>query len=177
MVYRPRQDSYLLKEELESRDLKGKRCLDMGTGSGILAIEMASQEAQVTAADIDPEAISYAKQRSNKEGLKDDVDFIETDLFEAIDNEKEFDLIVFNPPYLPDLDEGKGQESWAGGQKGVEVTERFLSEVKEYLGSNGEALLILSSRSEIDDLMERFDLDVIEDEKTWFETLYLVKFG
>ena len=60
-VYTPREDSFLVKNHLEDRDLQGKKVLDMGTGTGILALEAARGNSQVTAVDINSEAIDYAR--------------------------------------------------------------------------------------------------------------------
>ncbi|MFB6215986.1 MAG: methyltransferase, partial [Candidatus Aenigmatarchaeota archaeon] len=84
-------------------DVEGRKCLDIGTGSGILAVTMAKKGAEVVAADINPEALEAARDRADQEDT--DIKLVESDLFENI--EEEFDLIVFNPPYLPG-EEGVG---------------------------------------------------------------------
>lgn len=177
MVYRPREDSYLLKEFLEKKDLEEKTCLDIGTGSGILAITMAKTGADVTAIDIDPEALEYATERAEEEGLSNEIKFMESNLFENIVRGQEFDLITFNPPYLPKEKGVKNDKTWSGGENGVEATEKFLENVNNYLKDQGEALVILSSHSEIEELIENYSLEVVEKEKTWFETLYIGKLG
>jgi len=53
-VYEPEDDSYMLLDALLSRDLEGKRVLDMGTGTGIIAIAAAQAGADVTAVDVNP---------------------------------------------------------------------------------------------------------------------------
>ncbi len=173
-VYSPGEDSFLLENFLEDLELEGKKVLDMGTGSGIQAIKAAEKGADVTAADINPEALEEARENASEKNVEERIDFVESDLFENI--EGKFDLIVFNPPYLPG-EEGVGDEEiWRGGEKGIEVTERFLSRVEGYLGEEGECLVILSSLAEYNELVERNGLELVEEEKLWFENLYIARF-
>lgn len=98
----PRPDTEtLLEVSLEL--LKGKPCpkiLDLGTGSGILAICLALEikDAVVYACDISQKALKVAKE--NASNLDADVIFIESDWFSNIDTDCDFDLIVSNPPYI-----------------------------------------------------------------------------
>lgn len=169
MVYEPAEDSLLLKSVIEGKDLKEKKCLDMGTGSGIIGKAMACKGGEVVSADIDPEALEKAEE--NVEDLE--IEFVRSDLFENIDGR--FDLIAFNPPYLPG-EEGIGRENvWRGGEKGIELTKRFLEYAADHLKEGGEALFIASSRAELEELYERFDLEEVERKELWFETLYVLK--
>jgi release factor glutamine methyltransferase len=174
-VYRPGEDTYLVLEHLEGLDLDGKRFLDMGTGNGEIALKAAEKGAEVVAADVNPEALSFAREKAEERGLVNRISFVESDLFEDV--EGEFDVIMFNPPYLPG-EEGLGDEDiWRGGEKGVEVTEGFLQRVPDFLAEGGEALVVVSSRSEIDELVDSFDLSLVSSEKIWFEELKLFSFS
>ena len=167
MIYEPREDSYLFKQYIEGLNLEGKKCLDMGTGSGILAEAMLESGAEkVSAADINPEA---------SEKVSEKVKFVESDLFERIDSD--YDLIVFNPPYLPeDRDEGlEGKEAWRGGVEGTELTERFLDQAFEHLNGGGVIVTMLSSLADFGEIEQKFDFEVIEELNLWFERLYLIK--
>lgn len=167
MIYEPREDSYLFKEYIEGLNLEGRKCLDIGTGSGILARVMIESGAKkVIAADINPEASMEVPEKAN---------FVESDLFENV--ERDFDLIVFNPPYLPeDQDEGlEGKEAWKGGEKGTEVTERFLEQAFEHLNKGGVIVTMLSSLAEFDHLEEKYDFEVVEELNLSFELLYLIE--
>ncbi len=144
-MYSPKEDSYFLSEVLEEyfgnydNEKKIKiKILDMGSGSGIqaeTAIENGVKRKNILAADIDKNSLDYIKSRKN-------VKTIHSDLFEKI-NEK-FDLVVFNPPYLPIDSYDKGIDT-TGGEKGDEVIVRFLKDLKNYLNEDGRALLLLSS--------------------------------
>lgn len=82
-----------------AKELKPRRVLDVGTGSGCLAISLKLEipEAEVTAVDISPKAIEIA--RKNAENLGAKVNFLESDLLESVKKEQ-FDLIVANLPYV-----------------------------------------------------------------------------
>lgn len=135
-VYYPREDSLLLAKILEKEPLKG-RYLDMGCGSGFLAILMA-KSADVTAVDINKEAIKATKENAEKNNVK--IKAFVSDLFSFVD--ESFDLIVFNPPYLPTKDES---EQWSGGKSGREVIEKFVHQAGNHLEKNGKILLLISS--------------------------------
>ncbi len=168
-VYSPREDSYLLKSYIEEKDLEGKKLLDMGTGSGIQAVTAAEKGADVSAVDINPEAVETVRRKASEQDL--DIEVRESDLFENVD--KKFDIIVFNPPYLPGKEGIGDEEIWRGGNTGLEVTEKFLEKVDQYLEQKGEAVFILSSETDWSYLKQDYGLEIIESRKLWFETVYL----
>ncbi|MFB6143869.1 MAG: HemK2/MTQ2 family protein methyltransferase [Candidatus Nanohaloarchaea archaeon] len=167
-VYPPREDTYFLKNYLESLELEGMEVLEVGCGSGILSVAMAGKGAEVTAVDINPEAVEATREAAEEAGVE--VDVFRSDLFREV--EDKFDLIVFNPPYLPGR-ELEGDEKWRGGDRGVEVTERFLQDYGKHLKEGGKALFLLSSLSDHRELLRKHE--VVESENLWFETLYLVR--
>lgn len=171
-IYKPGKDSFLMKGYIDGTELQGKKVLDMGTGSGIIAITAAEKGADVTAVDISSEALEFAEEKARGKGLEN-IKFQKSDLFQNV--EEEFDYIFFNPPYLPG-EQGIGDENiWRGGLKGIEVTERFLESADDYLSEDGEILLVMSSRADFQELVDRFDLEIVDSEKIWFETLYLAR--
>lgn len=137
MIYEPAEDSYLLKGVV-STYAKGKRVLDMGSGSGILAIAAQKAGAEsVLAVDIDSEVITHLRSQG--------IESTQSDLFKKVKGE--FDLIVFNPPYLP-LDKQEDAESkriTTGGKRGDELILRFLRQAVNHLASKGIILLLVSS--------------------------------
>ncbi|MBI5766213.1 MAG: peptide chain release factor N(5)-glutamine methyltransferase [Verrucomicrobia bacterium] len=78
------------------------RVLDLGTGSGAIALELARTfpGAEVVAVDLSPQALELARENAAATGLDDRVRWIESDWFAALVREAAFDLIVANPPYL-----------------------------------------------------------------------------
>jgi release factor glutamine methyltransferase len=171
-VYTPGEDSHLLRDFISELDLQNKKALDMGTGSGIIAFKMSEKGAAVTAADINPEALKEAEMEAEEADVE--LVMVETDLFEEIDSK--YDIITFNPPYLPGEKRVGDEEIWRGGETGVEIVESFLNEVDLYLADGGEAYVILSSRAEYEKTVEKFDLEIVDSEKLWFEKLFVAKY-
>ncbi|UCD20770.1 MAG: methyltransferase [archaeon] len=159
-MYKPKEDSELLRSVVK-KYAKGS-VLDMGTGSGIIAKEASKYSKDVLAVDIDPECVEYVK----KLGIR----AIQSDLFSNI-NEK-FDVIFFNPPYLPCKGSVKYKDL-EGGKKGSEVVEKFLRDARKHLKANGKILLVLSSLTSKKDLFKGYKAKVIAKKKLFFEELYV----
>tara|TARA_Y100000310_G_scaffold336309_1_gene420471 strand:+ start:265 stop:792 length:528 start_codon:yes stop_codon:yes gene_type:complete len=143
-VYLPREDSWALQKVVSKYITKNKpqRVLDMGTGCGIQAITAKIYGAkEVVGVDIDPAAIELAEK--NAKLNKVDIKFIVSDLFER-DIGEDFDLIVFNAPYLPPIPPLDPQ--WSGGEKFIE---KFISQAKDHLAHQGKILFVYSSKSPV----------------------------
>lgn len=143
MVYEPQEDSFLLKEFVR-KYAKGV-VLDMGTGSGLQAIEAAhsAKTTKVYAIDIDPQSIAYCKKHHNhKHHTK--VTWLLGDLFSPLKKNIQFDVIIFNAPYLPQ-DHNVRDIALEGGKQGHETIERFLKLAGQYLKPDGKILLVFSS--------------------------------
>lgn len=95
----PRPDTELLVELALERLPPQGRVLDMGTGSGAIAVAIAHTrgDAQVTALDVSPAALDIARQNAAANGAR--VRLVQSDWFAAIDGER-FDMVVSNPPYI-----------------------------------------------------------------------------
>lgn len=78
-----------------------KKILDVGTGSGIIAVSLAASllTSRITAVDISPEALGAAATNAKKFGVDDRIDFVKADIFQWLPNQ-EYDVIVSNPPYI-----------------------------------------------------------------------------
>lgn len=102
----PRPETELLAEAVIAEYKEAKqpiRILDLGTGSGALAVSLAKflPQARVTAADISPAVLEVAKSNARRLGVLDRVDFRQGDLWLALaEAEEPFDVIVSNPPYI-----------------------------------------------------------------------------
>lgn len=171
-VYKPREDSFLLKEVVEQLDISGKKALDMGTGSGIQALTLVKNGADVEATDINSKALSEAEKRAEEQNFN--IKFIESDLFENISGK--YDLVVFNPPYLQGGNEFEDGVTWRGGKKGTETIERFLNHVDDYLNPSGEVLIVLSDLVDNSPILENFEVETVREKKLWFETLRIVRY-
>jgi release factor glutamine methyltransferase len=138
-VYAPNDDSLLMVETIAQLPLRGRRVLDMGTGSGILGLYCALQGAEVTASDIDEAAINQAAMAASALGIH--MELRVSDLFSNVPGT--FDLVLFNPPYLPSAE--VQDKSVDGGSGGVMLVDRFLYALPNHLHNRAMALLLLSS--------------------------------
>jgi len=170
-VYEPREDSFLLAENLPA--LEGKTVLDMGTGSGFLALLAAKKARRVVAVDINPKAIEFARATASRGGAI--IEFRVGDLFSNVP--EKFDVILFNPPYLPYEDEyDKEAHIWCGGKTGRETIERFAKEAPAHLNPGGAVALVFSSitgEEEVRQLLEGagFSVSRVAEAKVAFEKL------
>lgn len=164
MIYEAAEDSFLLEKFV--RDYAKRSVLDVGVGSGILMEAALKKTKDVKGVDIDEEAIEYCK----KKGLN----VIYSDLFSNVKGK--FDLIVFNPPYLPE-DEIKDKDL-VGGEHGYELIERFFNEADKFLNKNGKILIVFSSltnKRKVDEIIKKnkFNFKLLAKEGYFFEKLYV----
>jgi len=152
-VYEPAEDTFFMIENIGIR--AHQDVLEIGAGTGIISLYCAQKGANVICTDINPFAISIIKKNidNNFEKIKGTIEARQGDLFDIINDREFFDLIIFNPPYLPtSAEEKKGISSWYtrsfdGGPSGLMVTKRFILKVKSYLKNEGYAMFITSSFS------------------------------
>lgn len=171
-VYRPREDSYLLADHV--RSLVHGEVLDMGTGSGIQAVEAAAKSGvtRVVAVDVNPAAAEAAKRRAESRGVAGKIKFVASDLFMNV--EGVYDWIVFNPPYLPG-EGGADEASWAGGKTGAETARRFLRDARGHLRENGSILMVYSSHTGLTEAdFDGYKVEKLGEKRLFFETLSCV---
>ncbi|MBO8175127.1 MAG: methyltransferase [Thermococcus sp.] len=176
-VYEPAEDTFLLAEHLKVR--KGDIALDVGTGTGIIALLMAKKAKFVLGVDINPIAVELARENARINGIKN-VEFRVSDLFENV--EGKFDTITFNPPYLP----GEAEElkepidlALIGGKQGREVLNKFISQVRDYLRPNGMVQVVQSSITGVEDTIEKFiklgfSVEITAKERYFFEEIVVI---
>ncbi len=174
-VYEPAEDSFLLAENLEVRE--GDFALDMGTGTGIIALLMARKAEFVVGADINPIAVELARENARLNRIEN-VEFLVSDLFENI--EGKFDLITFNAPYLPGEPEEPIDMALLGGQSGREVLNRFLEEVGDYLKPRGRLQIVQSSITGVHETLKKlenmgFKAEVTAKKHMFFEDIVLIQ--
>ena len=87
--------------------------LDVGTGSGCIAVTLAKQieDAQIVAVDISGDAIEVASRNAAKHQVQERIEFFESDLLASVPADRQFDLIVSNPPYIGTEEEGTVDEA------------------------------------------------------------------
>jgi release factor glutamine methyltransferase len=142
-IYPAREDTFLLLPFARVR--RGSSFLEVGTGSGVLALEAARGGARVVATDRNPYALRRLALLAQGEGLS--LEAVRTDLARGLGR---FDRVVFNPPYLPTLPEQRDPDRWHnlaldGGPDGCRVAARWVAGLAEHLRPNGEGFLLTSS--------------------------------
>jgi release factor glutamine methyltransferase len=181
-VYEPAEDSFLFAENLNVR--RGCRVVDIGTGCGILAVIAAKTAGKVVAIDVNPYAVKCAKNNARMNGVGNSVSFIQGDLLAPLRTRMEFDLILFNAPYLPSEESEKDSwmgRAWAGGVSGRNVIDRFICEAPEHIKPGGEIMLMQSTLSDVEqtlrNLEERgLETSVIAKQNLpFFESIVLVR--
>ena len=156
----PRPETELLVEHALARLKKLEPArgevsvLDMGTGSGCIAIALAVNEPRIkiTASDISPAAVEVARGNAGKLKVSDRINFLEADLFNAPALRGSFSVIVSNPPYIPTRKLRQtavyGKEptqALDGGSDGLVLIRRFLKEAPIHLAPGGLVLVEIES--------------------------------
>lgn len=152
----PRPETELLAEAgwtfLSAPRSEPPTALDFGTGSGCIAIALASRcpAARVHATDISPEAIAVARHNAGIHRVEDRIRFIHGDGFGTLPPETRFDLIVSNPPYVPsgeietlepEVREHDPRCALDGGQDGLDYFRRLAREAAPFLKPEGRLML------------------------------------
>lgn len=146
----PRPDTEVLVEEALSRAAPAARILDVGTGSGAIAVALAHelQEARVTAVDISAEALAVAGQNARDNSVEERIILVRADL-QALP-EGEFDLVVANPPYIaegelaelmPEVRDYEPQLALAGGTDGLDAYRALARQAPGLLAAGGWLLV------------------------------------
>ncbi|MCD4822725.1 MAG: methyltransferase [Methanococcoides sp.] len=177
-VYDPAEDSYLLADVAIDVAQDGMSVLEVGAGTGFVsAVLQANVGVGLVATEISPFAAECAKRNG--------VEVIRADMFGCFRSGTKFDLILFNPPYLPTAEDEKipGWLNYAfdGGIDGREAVVRFLDEFPPYLSDGGIILILISSLTGIDEVKihmrgQGLDVKVCNiDRDCFFEDLLVLK--
>lgn len=147
-VYAPVRGEYvdLVARAAEAWPVAGKRAVDVGTGTGVLAFVLARRGATVVATDVEPRAVACARDNAERLGLASSVDLRLADLFPG----EPADLVVSNPPWLPG--EAHGSLERAVYDPGGAMLYGLVMGLPAALRDGGEAWIVIS------DLAERLGL-------------------
>ncbi|RBQ22702.1 putative S-adenosylmethionine-dependent methyltransferase [Candidatus Methanobinarius endosymbioticus] len=162
MVYEPSDDSFILADNLNINP--NERVLEIGTGSGIIAMHASKIAKEVIATDINFNAIELAEKNFLANDIKN-IKLLFGDLFEPLKTESKdkqnFDVILFNTPYLPtdecEILEDNLNYAFDGGLDGRKIIDPFLNQVKNYLNENGRVQLIQSSLSSVEQTIMKLE--------------------
>jgi len=149
-VYAPAEDTFLLRDAALAEVRPDDRVLEVGCGSGTVAAALLGRAGSVAATDINPHAVRAARALG--------VETVRTDLMAGVRGP--FDLVLFNPPYLPTAPEER-LDDWLeyaldGGPTGRETIERFAADVGRVLAPFGRILLLVSSLTGPEEVRKHF---------------------
>jgi len=166
------EDTLLLLETI--RTCRSKVALELGIGSGVVTLELSKGSSWVVGCDLDIAALRETQQCCDS---KENVELVCCDAASAF-RERAFDLIVFNPPYLP----GNETSDLAtdGGMDGIEVTLKWIQSARQTLRRGGNMIFISSSlanRKELLMKIRNLGIEVIplNKKKLFFEDLIAYK--
>lgn len=170
-MYLPSDDSFLMRDSVE--EYRGNSALEIGVGSGIVLKTLYENFKIVAGTDISFESLKYCKDNLSNNAMLACCDAASVFRFR-------FDLIVTNPPYLPDEDDKKKEPAIHGGSSGIETTLHFIKSAVSVLSQNGKMLIVfstLSNISKIDELIIEMKLKrrTIREKKLFFETLSILE--
>lgn len=168
-VYTPQDDTWLLAEALHREPITaGTTVLDVGTGSGALALEAARcGAAQVTAVDISARAVASARLHARLNGLR--VRVVRGHLLTPV-ADRRFDLIIANPPYVPSAERRSGGSglrgrsgcsgralAWDAGADGRALLDQICADGPPRLRPGGVLLLVHSALCGVDRTLARLE--------------------
>lgn len=149
-VYQPAEDSGLLAETAAERIGAGDDVLEVGVGSGYVAERVREETAAtVVGCDVNPDACRAARQRG--------IDVVRSNLLDAF-VPRSFDVVLFNPPYLPTPEamewDDPLEDALSGGEDGRRLIRPFLEDVGRVLRPEGRVYLLVSSLTGLDAVRE-----------------------
>jgi release factor glutamine methyltransferase len=153
----PRPDTETLVVELldVAKPLSAPRILDVGTGSGCIAIAAAVNHptAQITATDANDAALAVARENALQHRVVERIAFRSGDVFAPVEQDEPFDIVVSNPPYIAeheketlqnDVRKYEPHEALISGPSGLEVLFRLIDEAPRHLAPAGTLMLEIS---------------------------------
>jgi len=174
LIYEPAEDSCLLSETLEKEvpflleENPELKVLEIGSGSGVqlkTLLHLGVKKENIFGCDINSDAILHCQNLG--------FNIIESDLFSKI--EGKFDLIIFNPPYLPSLplkegEDAESQLATTSGIKGSKLINKFLKKASSFLTPTGKIFLLTSSLTKAIN-WRNYKKELLTTKKLFFEGL------
>ncbi|HSQ55202.1 MAG TPA: peptide chain release factor N(5)-glutamine methyltransferase, partial [Gemmata sp.] len=161
LIPRPDTETLVLEALTFLKSRKEPTVLDLGTGSGCIAVTIAHEkkDARVTATDVSPDALEVAKRNAARHGVADRITFLQGDLFAPLAAGAAFDLVVSNPPYIahnefadlqPDVRDHEPRAALDGGPDGLSFYRRIAAGAAQFLKADGRLLLEIGSTQQED---------------------------
>jgi release factor glutamine methyltransferase len=159
LIPRPESEFVVLECLRLAKVMAQPRVLDIGTGSGNLAVTVAHQHkgARVTAVDKSPDALALAARNAARHGTADRICFRSGDLFSALTPGEQFDFVLSNPPYIahedlatlpPGVRDYEPHLALDGGPGGYAVFDRLVAGAKDYLVPGGSLIVEIGAPQE-----------------------------
>ncbi|MDI9644973.1 MAG: methyltransferase [Candidatus Verstraetearchaeota archaeon] len=173
-VYPPSEDTFLLMDAVSGE--AGEYALELCSGTGSVGLSLSDRVDLMVCVELSVEAAKNTAHNFRKNGRRAEV--ILGDLFTPLKGK--FDLVIMNPPYLPESGSDPWDLSWSGGEKGRAIIDRFLAEVAGYLREGGRAYLIQSSLNGIEETLNfaesaGLQAEVVRHAAFQFETLVAIR--
>ena len=156
LIPRPETEHVIIEaiEAVKSLGLSVPRIADVGTGSGCIAVTLATQlpASQICAIDLSRAALDVAQRNANDHNVGANIQIIESDLFAEVPDQQ-FDLVVSNPPYIGTAEQNTVADSVRdfephvalfAGQEGMDVIRRLVASSVERLSENGYLIVEIS---------------------------------
>jgi release factor glutamine methyltransferase len=159
LIPRPESEFVVMEFLRLAREISHARVVDIGTGSGNIAVAVAQQhqEAQVTAIDVSPEALVIAGRNAERHGVADRVRFLKGDLFGPLATDERFDFVLSNPPYIAREEIGglpggvrdyEPHVALDGGPGGFVVFDRLVDDARKHLQPGGYLIVEIGAPQE-----------------------------
>lgn len=159
LVPRPDTETLVMETVDEAQKLDSPAILDLCTGSGCVAIAVATHcpKSSFLATDISPAALAIAQKNAETNGQSGKIQFLQSDIFDGLSDGRLFDIIVSNPPYIPDSEierleadvrQHEPRLALSGGSDGLVYYRRIIQEAVSYLKESGTLLLEFSPEQE-----------------------------
>ena len=153
--------THILLEFVEKALHPGDTVLELGCGSGLIALMAARRGATVTASDVNPAAVRALKESASLNNL--DIDVIQSDLFDQIPPTK-FDYILINPPYYPKDPKNDKERAFFCGLH-FEYFEKLFEQLPEFINEYTRVYMILSEDCDIGQIVKRANQNRLSMEK------------
>jgi release factor glutamine methyltransferase len=152
LIPRPETETLVLEALARLKAITAPSVLDLGTGSGCIAVSIAHQkkDSAVTAVDVSPDALTVARKNAVRHGVSERITFLQGDLFAPLASEAAFDLIASNPPYIAqpefatlaaDVRDHEPHVALDGGPDGLAFYRRIAADAARRLKAGGRLLL------------------------------------
>jgi release factor glutamine methyltransferase len=167
LIPRPESEFVVIEFLDFAKGRESVRAVDVGTGSGCLAVACAVHQpsARFVAIDLSPEALAKARANADRHRAADRIEFLEGDLLAPVADRPAFDAILSNPPYIatgeiealePGVRDHEPRMALDGGPDGLDVVTRLINDAAPLLNPGGRLILEIGSAQEAP-VRERID--------------------